>query len=75
MRELIYHPHPLLLLLVADGMYPYPSADTDRDGWIQINYDQFMKVCVAPPTHLQRIFVSDSIQLFRWYSALPESAF
>ena len=22
----------------------YSSADTDRDGWVQLNYEQFMKV-------------------------------
>jgi hypothetical protein len=26
----------------ADTVY---SADTDRDGWVQLNYEQFMKVC------------------------------
>ena len=22
-----------------------PRVDTDRDGWVQMNYEQFMKVC------------------------------
>lgn len=28
----------------------YDSVDTDRDGWIQINYEQFMKVSITRPT-------------------------
>ena len=47
-------------------------VDTDRDGWIQINYEQFMKVCFRPSLP-RRTLVSNAIRCFRSYSALPEN--
>lgn len=31
------------------GLDLWHSVDTDRDGWIQINYEQFMKVGLVFP--------------------------
>jgi hypothetical protein len=40
----------LLSYSAANGLINYlRSVDTDRDGWVQINYEQFMSVNTTPP--------------------------
>lgn len=47
-------------MLVADENDLCYSVDTDRDGWIQVNYEQFMKVGIAHPSRDALSFLTQS---------------